>query len=749
MFENIRINLRRFLKSIHFLKAVVMAFAMAIPILLSNFYFGSIEFGFSIALGVIFCAPSDIPGSLKHKIFGMLGSIALAFIATLVIGSVIDNLIILLPMLTLFIFGVSYISVFGFRASLIAVSGLLAIVLAFAHSTTEMSVFKHSLLVGAGGFWFLGLTMLVSFFLPKIQTDYLFVEVFTKTAEFLKIRGRLLVEKENRNDLFKEMFKLQTTINEHHEEIRSLILSERLTSGYSNRTRRAQLVFSKLIEIFELAISNPVDYNKFDLIFEDHQEKLNEFKNIIFEIANQLDHISRVILKEEKLVFNRKISILLRKIQTHIDYYRVLVGLPKSREGTILLLNLKTYQEQQAQNLKDIERVLNNYTHNDNFSVKDPERFITPQDYDLKKLKANFSLKSPIFRHSLRLTITMMIGFLIGQAFEMQNSYWILLTLVVIMRPSYGLTKQRSKHRVIGTLIGAAIGVGIVLITQNPIVYVIVAVTSLIIGFSLVKLNYKSAAIFITLYVIFMYALIHPNILSVIKFRVFDTLIGAALAFIANYVLLPSWEAKNIKEFFINSVEANINFLKEIDILYHVKGNVSTNYKLSRKEAFLQVGNLNAAYQRLVQEPKSKQSNLSVIYELVTVCNTFLSSLSSLGMFIRTNTTKEVPEHFETYIYNIISNLENVLKLLNSEISAVSLSTNEVEKARKIYDDYFSCLSDKRDKEIEEGKPIADDLKIELRETKLVSEQVKWLYNLSKSLVKNVQLITLDQNQNT
>jgi hypothetical protein len=50
-------------------------------------------------------------------------------------------------------------------------------------------------------------------------------------------------------------------------------------------------------------------------------------------------------------------------------------------------------------------------------------------------------------------------------------------------------------------------------------------------------------------------------------------------------------------------------------------------------------------------------------------------------------------------------------------------------------------LSAKRDKEIEEGKPITNDLKVQLRETKLVSEQVKWLTNLSESLVKKVQLI--------
>jgi uncharacterized membrane protein YccC len=38
-----------------------------------------------------------------------------------------------------------------------------------------------------------------------------------------------------------------------------------------------------------------------------------------------------------------------------------------------------------------------------------------------------------------------------------------------LLCPSYGLTKERSKDRIIGTLIGAGIA-GIVLLTQNVVV---------------------------------------------------------------------------------------------------------------------------------------------------------------------------------------------------------------------------------------------------------------------------------------
>ncbi|SDX08969.1 Uncharacterized membrane protein YccC [Lutibacter oricola] len=733
-------SLNRFIKSFSFLKAIVLAFAMISPVFFANYFLGDIHLGFSISLGVLFCSPTDVQGSLKHKFFGLLAALIISFSITLLLGSISFNLWVLLPVLSALVFLVSYISVFGFRASLISFSGLLAIVLSFAYEVEEMSLLMHSMLVAIGGLWYLLLTMSASLLLPKIQTDQLFVEVAEKTAEFLKVRGQLLVCTTKRDELYSKLFQLQSEINDSHESLREIILSKRLMSGFSNRTRRQQLFFSELIEILELAVSNPVNYEKFDEVFKDHSEKTEAFKNLIFEISNQLLHISKVIGGDGKVTHNEQIPGMLKKISLQIDYYRILVGLPKSRVGTLMLLNLKNYLEKQAQSVISIERIINNYKTNDKIlGVKDADRFITPQDYDLKKLKENFSLKSPIFKHSLRLVIVVIIGFFIGSVFSMQNPYWILLTLVVIMRPSYGLTKERSKNRVLGTLIGAAIATVIFLVTQNAVIFGVIAVISLPLAFSLIQSNYRNGAIFITLHVVFVYALLEPNTLSVIKFRVLDTLIGAALAIAANYVLWPSWQFQNIHEYFMDAIKANKLFLKQIDSYYHKKGEVPTSYSLSRKEAFLNIGNLNAAYQRMNQDPKSKQKELATIYDIITINNTFLSSLTSLGVFIRNNKTAQVPKQFTVFVKYIVANLELANNLLEGKTAIEALEVSEIENAKAVYDNYFDNLSKQRDQEIEDGKEISIEMGEMLKETQLVSEQVKWLFNLSEKLINSIK----------
>lgn len=739
------LSLNRFFKSFNFLKAIVLALAMILPIFLSKIYFNDLNFGFSIALGVLFCSPADVPGSVKHNFYGILIASVMSFIITLVFGFAMNSIWLMVPLLCVSVFLVSYLSVFGFRASLISFSGLLAIVLSFANDYNEVNLLTHSGLVLLGGLWYLGLSLITSILFPKVQTDYLFTEVLEKTAEFLKLRGDLLIASTDRNKLYKKMFQLQTEITDKQEVLRTIILRRRKSSGFSNRIRRQQLFFSELIDILELAISNPVDYDKFDTVFEKHHEKLEVFKDLLYEMSSQLHHISKVIRKEEKLKSSDKFNSLISTIERDINYYRILIGLPKSRQGTLMLLNLKNYQEKQLQKIIGLERILGNYIKNNKITKpKDAERFITPQDYDIRKLKTNFSFKSPIFKHSLRLSIVVLLGFVMGMFFEMQNPYWILLTIIVIMRPSYGLTKERSINRVLGTLIGAVLAAIIILITQNTTVYAIIAILALPLAFSIMQHNYRNGAIFITLNVIFVFAIVEPNILSVIKYRIFDTVIGASLSFTAIHFLWPSWQFQNINEFFADAISANKYFLKQIDSFYHTKGEVPIKYKLSRKEAFLAIGNLNAAFERMNQDPKSKQKDYSVIYELIVVNNTFLSSLSSLGTFIRNNNTSKAPVHFEIFIENICSNLNLCIEILENENFSKKKSVSNVEKALELYDSSFEDLSNKRDQEILEGIEVTVEMVEQLKETHLVSEQVKWLFNLSEKMVSSVETFTLN-----
>ena len=60
------------------------------------------------------------------------------------------------------------------------------------------------------------------------------------------------------------------------------------------------------------------------------------------------------------------------------------------------------------------------------------------------------------------------------------------------------------------------------------------------------------------------------------------------------------------------------------------------------------MGELNAAFQRVTQEPKNVKTHYSELYELVTLCNTFISS-TVLNTFIQKNKTTEASKSYRFY----------------------------------------------------------------------------------------------------
>jgi hypothetical protein len=70
-----------------------------------------------------------------------------------------------------------------------------------------------------------------------------------------------------------------------------------------------------------------------------------------------------------------------------------------------------------------------------------------------------------------------------------------------------------------------------------------------------------------------------------------------------------------------------------------------------------------ASFQRMIQEPKSKQNKLPQVYKLTVLNHTLLSSAASLGTYIQSNKTSKASEAFNVVVNNVIQNLENAILL--------------------------------------------------------------------------------------
>lgn len=726
-------SVKNFTDQTNFTNALKVTVASVLPVILFG-YLDLFQVGFTVAIGAILTYPSDIPSNLKHKINGILVAILIIVGAAVLVNLTYPYPWIFYPFLAIILFFLSMISVYGHRATMISFSGLLSVCLAFGHLNSGLDIIINGGYMLAGGLFYLLVSLTFYKIRPYRYVELQIAECIKLTSKYLKLRGDLWNTDASRAKIIEKQLHLQVELNAIHENLREILIRNRSNSGSSNQNRKMLIVFDSLLEILELALSTSFDHNKLNEKFSAHPKALATYQNLAYNLAATMKKLSKSLENKTKYVSKHQLFQDLEALEKGILEYEKEVGPEAASEGVLMLSNMKDYAERQIEKIKVVERAFTLATKPQDLKgiEKDLEKFLTPLYYPWSTLKENLSFSSTIFRHSLRLTITILFGFIIGQLLPFQNVYWILLTIVVIMRPGYGLTKQRSYERIFGTILGGIIAFGIISFVHNSFAISAFAIIAMLLGFTFTQTNYKVGATFVTMYVVFIYGMLTPNVNEVIQYRILDTVVGAALAFAANYFLWPSWEFLNVRLFLEKSIKANHDYIKEISVFYNQKGEVTTAYKLARKQAFIEIGNLMTSFQRMTQEPKSKQKHMPQVYKLVELNHTLVSSSASLGTYIQTHQTSKASEAFNVVVETVLKNLDNAMEVLHTDDEKLLLNT--VQKAD--LEVRFTELKNIRAKELRDNAIDENDFQLKMKEAQLVIEQLIWLTNLSESILK-------------
>jgi len=711
-------KIRSFINSTDFAKAILITTGIVIPIL-TGYLLDALGIGLAIGTGVLLSSPSTVTGSLKNKRIGIVISAFLGALISL-IGSYIPEVYwIQLPYLGISMFALSLLSVYGFRASLIGFAGLFAVVLSFANlSASGLSPLERAALIVVGGIWYLVLTLIYDLIAPKKQVEELLETAVALCASYIEARGEFLKQATDRDTGLNRLFTIQSEFNEHLEKLREILLINRHASGTSSYYRKRFLILGELVDLSELSLTSPIPPRKMHDVLKNYPEQLEAFIQLNKAQSESLKRIAHTNLKKHDVNLSPLDTALKNTAQALERYLE-----NNAWDSNYLVVkNLYELQEKQAQRIFSIADLLDrnkNIKSTKSDSTHEVEHFITRQDYSFQLILQNLNRDSPIFRHAFRIAVTAIVGFGLGSFFDVQNPYWILLTIVVIMRPSYGLTKQRSKHRIIGTLLGAAVATGIVYLFQgDKMLFRILAILSFILAQASLQKNYRTGALFITLSIIFAYALLKPDVLLVIQFRVIDTAMGAGLAALANAFLWPTKEAKTLKQNLSESLIANRDYLKAIESHYETKEKIALPYKMARKKAFLATAALNAGVQRLLQEPKKTEQLTGKLYELAVLNHAFVGALASIGTYLRGHNVTRMDDAFHNYTAPIYKNMDTAIQLLEHNTSNPEVVT--------VTEGYFGNLSFKEKNE-------------QLLETHILSEQLESLKKLSEQFNKHLK----------
>lgn len=130
----------------------------------------------------------------------------------------------------------------------------------------------------------------------------------------------------------------------------------------------------------------------------------------------------------------------------------------------------------------------------------------------------------------------------IGETFAIPEYYWMLLAVVVILRPVYSETISRAKARFVGTLLG--LGLAWVLLTYLPHTWqrFIAVYCCALLAFTYIMHTYYIAVIFITPLALLLFSIGRYESEEVFFIRAINNIAGVAISLIGSYAI-EKWYA--------------------------------------------------------------------------------------------------------------------------------------------------------------------------------------------------------------
>ncbi len=628
----------KFIFSQHLATGLKLTLAAIIPCLIFSHY-GILDAMISFPLGTLFIAGTDSPGPTHTRRNTLILTILLAFL--IVYGTSLLHDLPVLFFFAIICFGMffSMIGVYGNRGSSVGTISLLIFIITIDSPSAAGGTFSQAIIFAAGGIWYLLLFFMLDKLRPYQHVQQLMGENFVNLGALLTTKSRFYRANINFSRLSDKMLQQQIGIRENQENLREILFRTRqLVSESSNKSRTLMLMFLDSIDLFEQILNSQQDYQKLHLAFG-NSKILRVFGTYLSWLGAEVQHIGVAVqagipsrprhdLDES---FHKCELIFVRYRETHMTQDNI--------EDFIMLRQILNSMRDVTQRIKKLHRA----TRYEATRPEDIQTYVSsdeiapPQDYHPRLLLDNLSLKSGHFRHSLRLTIALLIGHSLSLFWEIGHSYWILLTIVTIMKPAFSITKQRNLYRMAGTVLGAIAGFLLLYLTDNTITLFACMIIAMIVAHTFLKLNYFVASIGITIYVLLAFSFITPHAINAVLLdRVTDTFIGSAIATIVSLFVLPQWEYQHREGFILQALRTNLRYFDTVAGVFEGKPLDMGALKMSRKNAFIELANLSDTFQRMMSEPKRQRVKLEDFHQFVATSHMLTSYIASLSTYAQT-----------------------------------------------------------------------------------------------------------------
>lgn len=591
-------------------------------------WLGEVKLTIPLTLGVVAGALADLDDRLAGRLRNLVITLICFFIAS-------ASVELLFPWPWLFAIGLLLstscfilLGGLGQRYATIAFGALLIAIYTMLGVSLYDQWYQQPVLLLIGAIWYNLLTLAGHLIFPIRPLQDNLARSYEQLAHYLELKSRLFdpdIEDESQAPLYDVALangQLVTTLNQTKASLLTRLRGDRGQRG----TRRTLHYYFVAQDIHERASSSHVQYSALREKFR-YSDVMFRFQRLLSMQSQACQQLSRSILLRTPYQHDPRFERAFSHLDAALDRVQASGTSAEQMKALGFLLNNLRAIDAQLASIESEQALAQPGNEAENQLADDSMHGFS--DIWLR-LSRHFSPESALFRHAVRMSVVLCVGYAFIQITGMHHGYWILLTSLFVCQPNYNATRHRLALRILGTLAGVALGLPILYFVPSVEGQLILIVITGVLFFAFRNVQYAHATMFITLLVLLCFNLLGEGF-EVALPRVIDTLIGCAIAWAAVSFIWPDWRFRNLPRVLAQAINANCRYLDAILEQYHQGRDNRLAYRIARRDAHNRDAELASVVSNMTREPRATAEIREVAFRLLCLNHTFTSYISALG----------------------------------------------------------------------------------------------------------------------
>jgi uncharacterized membrane protein YccC len=529
--------------------------------------------------------------------------------------------------------------VYGKKSMPLQLATLFIMTMSMEHEMTVRESFIHTGLFTLGAVAYLAYAMGISWILRHRIKQQVLAEALFELAAYIDIKADFYDNRYNLTEQFNKLVRHQSLLADRQQASRDLILR-------SHQNSKDAIVVQThvcMLDLYELVLSTHTDYAQLRLHLADapvlqtlHDlayKAARDIESVAYDITRKKASYPEISYAPELEAIEAELAALQRRIDDGKPQQEALAVLRAQRNKIRAIIKMIGELHQASQKAYDSTPF---------WVDADMGPFLSQQKYEFRMILSHLRWDSPIFRFSLRVAMAISVGLAVAAWLPYAaHSYWIVLTIVIILKPSFSMTKQRRGDRIVGTIVGCVITALIIKFFNYPAVILGFLILSTVATPTFIYLRYRYAAIAVSIMILLQMHLIAPGNHGLIMERLIDTFIGAAVATAFSFVL-ASWEYQTLPGLIREVLDVNLRYMRASFDLLQGKGKDDFAYRIERKRLMDSLASLSSALVRMLDEPARMQRAAEDINLFIVQNYLLVAHVAALRAILRRH-TKELP----------------------------------------------------------------------------------------------------------